>query len=248
MIDNGSLATVLGTGQVTITTRVGKKLQSLVLRDVLYVPALRRNLLSVSSLRDHHKVLFNRDQVLITQYGGRCVAVASHKDNLYMLKQLHVATAEVNLVDQRSSNLLMVWHRRLGHVVFRSLQCLTSLGRLGSLTKALAQDFKLCVGCLGGTYFRKGIPRRFKNTVSSTKPLELVHSDVCGPIKASRGGFVTLSLSRMIVPSSLWFFSWLRKVKSFKSSRSFRLLQLSFMVPTYSNSDLDTRMLCNLFA
>ena len=51
---------------------------------------------------------------------------------------------------------------------------------VGSLTKALAQDFKLCVGCLGGNFFRKGIPRRFKNTVSSTKPLELVHSDVCG--------------------------------------------------------------------
>ena len=35
------------------------------------------------------------------------MAVASHKDNLYMLKQLHVATAEVNLVDQRSSKLLI---------------------------------------------------------------------------------------------------------------------------------------------
>ena len=60
--------TVLGTGQVTITTHVGmrKKLQSLVLHDVLYVPALRRNLLSVSSLRDQYKVLFNRDHVLVT--------------------------------------------------------------------------------------------------------------------------------------------------------------------------------------
>ena len=54
------------------------------------------------------KVLFNRNQVLDTQYGGRCVAVASHKDNLYMLKQLHDATAEVHVVDQQPSNLLMV--------------------------------------------------------------------------------------------------------------------------------------------
>ena len=114
--------------------------------------------------------MFNRDQVLVTQYGGRCVAMASHKDNLYMLKQLHVATAEVcmHIVDQQPSNLLMVWHRRLGHIGFRSLQFLASLGRLGSLTKVLAQDFKLCVGCLAGIFFRKSIPRRFKNTVSST--------------------------------------------------------------------------------
>ena len=46
----------------------------------------------------------------------------------------------------------------------------------------------------GGKVFRKGIPRRFKNTKSSTKPLQLVHSNVCGPFKASSAGlryFVT---------------------------------------------------------
>ena len=105
----------------------------------------------------------------------------------------------------------MVWHRRLGHIGFRSLQRLASLGRLGSLTKALAQDFKLCVGCLGCNFFCKGIPRQFKNTVSSTKPLKLVHSDVCGPFKASCGGFITLSLSRMIISNLLWFTLWTRK-------------------------------------
>ena len=64
-----------------------------------------------------------------------------------------------------------------------------SLGCLGSLTKVGAQDFKLCIGCLAGKFFCKSIPRCFKNTVSNTKPLELVHSDVCGPFKALRGGF-----------------------------------------------------------
>ena len=37
------------------------------------------------------------------------MAAASHKDNLYMLKQLH-ATAEAHVIDQQPSNLLMVWH------------------------------------------------------------------------------------------------------------------------------------------
>ena len=95
------------------------------------------------------------------------MSVASHKDNLYMLKQLHVVTAEVHVVDQQPSNLLMVWHRWLGHIGFRSLR-LASLGHLSSLTKVLAQDFKLCVDCLAGIFLCKSIPRHFKNTVPST--------------------------------------------------------------------------------
>ena len=86
------------------------------------------------------------------------MAVASHKDNLYMLKQLHVATAEAHFIDQQPSNLLMVWHRWLGHICFWSLQRLASLGHLGLLTKVLAQDFKLCVGCLAGKFFCKSTP------------------------------------------------------------------------------------------
>ena len=63
---NGSVADILGTGTVTVTTRVNKRLQTLVLTDVYLVPDLRRNLLSISCLRNHYKILFNRGIVQIT--------------------------------------------------------------------------------------------------------------------------------------------------------------------------------------
>ena len=71
---NGSVVDVLGTGTVTIMTRVNKILQALVLRDVYLVPDLRRRLRSISCLRNDYKILFNRGIAQITAYKGRCVA------------------------------------------------------------------------------------------------------------------------------------------------------------------------------
>ena len=84
------------------------------------------------------------------------MAVASHKDNLYMLKQLHVVTAEAHDIDQHAqpsgsrSNLFIVWYRWLGHIGFWSLQHLASLGHLGLLTTV-----HILAGLLYGQEFEK---------------------------------------------------------------------------------------------
>ena len=50
-------------------TNVGTKLQTLVLSNILNVPTLLPNSLPISLFRGQHKVLFDREQVLITQFG-----------------------------------------------------------------------------------------------------------------------------------------------------------------------------------
>ena len=42
---------------------------------------------------------------------------------------------------------------------------------------------QLCEGCLYGKQSRKSFPK--KATTRSLKPLELVHTNICGPIKPS---------------------------------------------------------------
>ena len=124
----------MGTGTVTITTRVNKRLQTLVLTDVYLVPDLRRNLLSISCLRNHYKILFNRGIVQITAFEGHCVAIATYHDGLYSLMQYNDPIPSANIGGAHKENPLMIWHRRLGHVGFRVLKKLASLGKLGSLT------------------------------------------------------------------------------------------------------------------
>ncbi|KAM2065114.1 hypothetical protein EV1_027910 [Malus domestica] len=45
---------------------------------------------------------------------------------------------------------------------------------------------QVCEGCLLGKQFRKSFPK--ESTTRTQKPLELIHTDVCGPIKPSSWG------------------------------------------------------------
>jgi len=184
------MADIKGCGTITLFTTVHRRDGFLKLSNVLYVPALRRNLLSISSFRQTHKISFQRTEVLFTPFGSRCVARAVFKDGLYFLLQSTPVTPVAALADAPpTDNLLMQWHRRLNHIGFRSLQKLAKLGRIPGLACALVDDFLFCTGCTHGKFFRKPIPRTSKKQRSTTAPLQLIHSDVCGPFPVrSRGG------------------------------------------------------------
>lgn len=64
---NGVPATVRGTGQVCLKLTSGK---TLVLKDVLYVPSMNRNLISVSLLlRQGLKLVFESNKVIMSKFG-----------------------------------------------------------------------------------------------------------------------------------------------------------------------------------
>ena len=72
-----------------------------------------------------------------------------------------------------------IWHMRFGHLNFDSLK---DLGRKKMVKGIPAIDHpaQLCEACLLGKHSRKSFP---KHSISrATKPLQLIHADVCGPI------------------------------------------------------------------
>uniref|UniRef100_A0A2N9G9I0 Integrase catalytic domain-containing protein n=1 Tax=Fagus sylvatica TaxID=28930 RepID=A0A2N9G9I0_FAGSY len=74
------------------------------------------------------------------------------------------------------------WHARLGHIGKDRMTRLAREGLLGSLAKV---DLPICEPCLAGKACRKP----FGKAVRATQPLELIHSDICGPmnVKARHG-------------------------------------------------------------
>ncbi|MGH7240582.1 MAG: reverse transcriptase domain-containing protein, partial [Candidatus Saccharimonadales bacterium] len=103
-------------------------------------------------------------------------------------------------------NDIVLWHKRLGHLNLDSMKTLVS--------RQLVTDFALddathesrvtdCEACIKGKTHRKPMP--YAATHHSTRVLQLVHSDVCGPINtATLGGakyFVTFidDYSRYVV-------------------------------------------------
>lgn len=143
-------------------------------KNTVYVPDLKVNLLSVSQIvKKGCSVLFKSTGCGIYDLHQNVIATGTLKNDLFQLdlKNEHVAC--------HTSVNSMLWHRRLGHINF---------GSLNRIKNGLASDFKFsdintnknCETCVMGKCHR--LP--FKASEAYTKEvLELVHSDLCGPIE-----------------------------------------------------------------
>ncbi|KAH9745481.1 hypothetical protein KPL70_004087 [Citrus sinensis] len=72
------------------------------------------------------------------------------------------------------------WHLRYGHLNFGGLELISKKSMVKGLPYINHPD-QLCEGCLLGKQFRKSFPK--ESNSRAQKPLELIHTDVCGPFK-----------------------------------------------------------------
>lgn len=78
-----------------------------------------------------------------------------------------------------------LWHLRFGHLNFYSLKLLPQRNMVKRLPHINHSD-QLCEACTLGKHYRLSFAT--ENTWRAVKPLELVHSDVCGPINIMSNG------------------------------------------------------------
>ena len=190
MGDNG-IVEVLGKGSILVETRVKGRARSIRMHDVLHVPDLHSNLLSVSKLISRGlKVHFNSLGCVVRASNGEMLAVASLESNLYQLdtKVMHEAETSSLAHSEANSHPLELWHKRLGHLNANSVKSLQTMVS-GMDVQAVPNDVHsfACEGCVQGKQARRPFPT--EGGTRATKILELVHSDVCGPMKTpSIGG------------------------------------------------------------
>ncbi|XP_070050855.1 uncharacterized protein [Nicotiana tomentosiformis] len=80
-----------------------------------------------------------------------------------------------------------LWHRRLGHANFTLLNKLVRKDLVRSLPKSSFKDHKVCDAYVKGKQVRSLF--KPKKEVSTSKSLDLLHMDLCRPMRvASRGG------------------------------------------------------------
>ena len=78
-----------------------------------------------------------------------------------------------------SDNLSKLWHERFGHLNYRSLQQLCKDDMVTSLLLVSCKD-GVCFGCVLEKHHRDSFDKRASWHASVA--LELVHSDLCGPL------------------------------------------------------------------
>jgi hypothetical protein len=129
------------------------------------------------------KVKFDKDGCKVNNVHGIVMVEAHREKNLYLLN-INVRKENAN-VAKFSNERVTLWHQRLGHINMTSLKKLNTIVNVMNLKEVpLHHVFEACIeGKHQRTSFLKDEATR------ASKFLELVHNDVCAPMKTtSRGG------------------------------------------------------------
>jgi transposase InsO family protein len=227
ILGDDTVLEAVGKGQIVVDTEVRGRVKTITIQDVLHVPKLTANLLSVRQLvAKHLRVEFSDKGCYVLSPSRDEVAIIEEHEGLYHIKfsKVHskesAALAHSNLKDDK----LALWHRRLGHLNIKSVKTLRGMvsGMDLHQLKVDASTFT-CEGCIEGKQQR--LPFAGEGATRATKVLEIVHSDVCGPMKTtSMGGckyFVTFidDFSRKI-----WLYPIKAKSECFEKFKEFKTL------------------------
>ena len=172
-----------GTVTVTMNQHDGSTSECRLL-NVLYVPSLSYNLLSVSKAAENGKTTeFDKEGCKLLSPSGRIIARAHRLGSLYYLDCRVINRANVS---QNKSDQIVLWHRRFGHLSKRGLQTLAREGMVHGLNSSLSDELDFCESCVNGKLKRASFEVR---SCRSTFPLGIVHSDLCGKMNSpSLGG------------------------------------------------------------
>jgi transposase InsO family protein len=146
--------------------------------NVLLVENMKPNLLSVSQTCDQgHILIFYSQKCEIRKEGSRkLVAIAPRtSSNVYILDIKEEEECYMSQVDES-----WLWHKRMGHLSFDNLIKASRKEAVKDMPKIIKPSDPVCKHCQLG----KQTKVRFKTKEYSTsRPLELVHTDLCGPTR-----------------------------------------------------------------
>ncbi|MCO5594535.1 hypothetical protein L7F22_048567 [Adiantum nelumboides] len=184
---NNASYPIKGVGKILITISDGS---DLCLPDVFYVPGIKKNLLSVSSLaKNGLRVIFEDDRCIVRdrENGYSLITTGTLENGLFVLdryeKQIQACIAETKTQAMQDAEL---WHAKFGHVGYGSLMTLQRHNMVHDLFLLEMPPRHVCEGCVLGKMHRFAFSQ--DGSVRATRKLQLVHSDVCGPMRTPSVG------------------------------------------------------------
>ncbi|UYV79912.1 hypothetical protein LAZ67_18001028, partial [Cordylochernes scorpioides] len=219
---NGGFIEALGKGKVKLECSGKNGPVTLSLEDVLFVPELNGNLFSISRCTGKYNIVnFKYRKAKIVNLHTKICIQAYERNGLYILSQINcpkaLATREICIAGEKNYEK---WHSRFGHLNLQDLKKLKMQNIVYGLPNFDVKNFT-CEVCLKGKQTR--LPFQKESFTRSREPLELVHTDICGPMRTkSLGG--ALYFSTFIDDFSGFIFTFIMKSRSevFKGFRIFK--------------------------
>lgn len=151
-------------------------------KNVLYVPDLNVNLLPVSQIvKKNSTVVFNIDGCSVYDSNKKLIASGVHENGLFKLNFSNTEAKSFHVDIRTDKNL---WHRRLGHINNTSLMKMKN-GMVNGVDFRESGIYFKCEVCVQAKCHR--LP--FESSQTRSKEfLEIIHSDICGPMEAKSFG------------------------------------------------------------
>ena len=171
-----------GKGDVYITTYDGDRKVTILLKEVLYVPKIQHKLLSLSSMTEKGAQVEFIGQSCKIGINGKSCSIGRKHGNLYKLNRIPESQDCCPGIADGKPDLILLWHNRYGHLGYDSILALKDKAMVNGMNIAIADgvDRKSCEGCALGKQHRQPFPKKSEH--KSCRPLELIHTDVCGPM------------------------------------------------------------------
>ncbi|GJU15779.1 putative nucleotidyltransferase, ribonuclease H [Tanacetum coccineum] len=156
---------------------------TITIKRVYYVEGLNHNLFSVGQFYDADlEVAFRKSTCYIRDLKGNDLPTGSRGTYLYSITLQDSSTPNlICLMAKATSSQAWLWHRRLSHLNFDTINLLSKNNIVNGLPKLKFVKDHLCSFCELGKAKRKSFHN--KTTPSSKRRLQLLHMDLCGPMR-----------------------------------------------------------------
>jgi hypothetical protein len=127
----------------------------------------------------YNSLFTNKGVAIFTRSDGFFAFKGVLREKLYLV-DLIPEEVELDKCLIANTNMGWVWHRRLAHVGMRNLHKLQKEGHILGLTNIVLEKDRSSGACQAGK--QVGAPHHAKNIMTTTRPLEMLHMDLFGPI------------------------------------------------------------------
>uniref|UniRef100_A0AAV1T8D3 Uncharacterized protein n=1 Tax=Peronospora matthiolae TaxID=2874970 RepID=A0AAV1T8D3_9STRA len=184
LADDG-VVQAIGKGDIVMSMMTRQGVKKGVLTNVWHIPKLSRNLFSVGRfIKDVGPVTFEVDGCFAETKGFKWKLGALEGKGLFKLCMTPVLPDEVNVaspINFKGDNTSYLWHLRLGHIGHGGLDAIVKKDYGSGIGMKSVQKWEFCKGCALGKQTR--VSYMPKSPDRARMLLEVIHSDVCGPMK-----------------------------------------------------------------
>lgn len=169
---------IMGKGYVRFVFKGGVKK---VLKNVYYIPALRSNIVSLGQATEVGCEVRMRDDTLML-FDRQGDLMAKTRRSMNRLYKVILEVDKPLTLYLASCADSTIWHARLGHINVEAMRLMAKKELVNGLPN-VGVITETCISCLRGKQSRKPFPQA--TSFRASKPLELIHADLCGPITPS---------------------------------------------------------------